>query len=65
MRYLGATPLTGDGGAYSLAAEGVRDPLRGSAYAPIWPPLPVPGSPMPGTNAPMYGAGSKAPVSGF
>jgi len=26
--------------------EGLRDAARGSAYAPSWPPIPVPGSPL-------------------
>jgi len=42
----GAAPLTPDGGVYSMTPEGVRDPIRGSAYAPVWPGVPVPGSPI-------------------
>ncbi|MGO8993496.1 MAG: hypothetical protein ACLQVI_09205 [Polyangiaceae bacterium] len=44
--YFGAAPLTPDGAAFSLAPEGVRDPFRGTPYAPSWPPLPVKGSPV-------------------
>ena len=44
--YFGAAPLTEDCGAYTLAPEGVKDPVRGTALAPAWPTLPVPGSPI-------------------
>ncbi len=42
----GSAPLALDGGTFSLARDGVKDPFRGTAYAPRWPPLPVPGSPV-------------------
>jgi hypothetical protein len=42
----GAVPVTPDGALYRLAPEGVVDPARGSRYAPVWPPVPVPGSPV-------------------
>ncbi len=44
--YFGAAPLTPDGGAYTLGPDGLRDPVRGSLFAPAWPNLPVPGSPI-------------------
>ena len=44
--YFGAAPLTPDGGAYALGADGLFDPARGSVYAPVWPDVPVPGSPV-------------------
>ena len=43
-RYFGVIALTADGRDYELAPEGVKDPVRGTANAPIWPELPVPGS---------------------
>jgi hypothetical protein len=42
---LGSAPLTPDGQSYELAPSGVRDPVRGTAFAPSWPALPVAGSP--------------------
>jgi len=42
---LGRAPLTPDGRPYSFAADGIRDPLRGTLHAPSWPTVPVPGSP--------------------
>jgi hypothetical protein len=44
LAYFGAVPMPPYGGAYSLGPEGVRDPVRGTASAPRWPALPVPGS---------------------
>lgn len=44
--YFGAAPMTRDGTPSTLAPDGVRDPLRGTPYAPSWPPLPVTGSPV-------------------
>ncbi len=35
-----------DGGAFTLTKAGIRDPSHGTAYAPVWPALPVPGSPV-------------------
>lgn len=45
LAYLGSMPVPPDGGAWSLAADGVRDPRRGSPSAPVWPALPIAGSP--------------------
>ena len=42
--YFGAAPTPPYGGVYTLATDGLRDPALGSANAPRWPPLPVPGS---------------------
>jgi hypothetical protein len=44
LSYFGAAPMPPYGGAYALAPDGVRDPLRGSPSAPAWPALPVNGS---------------------
>jgi hypothetical protein len=41
----GSMPVPPEGGQWTLAEDGVHDPHRGSASAPIWPELPVPGSP--------------------
>jgi hypothetical protein len=38
--------VTPDGGAWTLAKEGLRDPARGTHYAPVYPDVPVPGSPV-------------------
>jgi hypothetical protein len=46
LAYEGAEPLPPDGGHYTLAADGVRDPARGSAVRERWPALPVAGSPV-------------------
>jgi hypothetical protein len=46
MAYFGGVPLGPDGGQFTLAKEGVLDPVRGTAYAPVWPALPIPGSPV-------------------
>lgn len=46
LAYFGAFPVTPDERAYTSGATGLIDPVRGSAYAPIWPELPVPGSPL-------------------
>lgn len=42
----GAVPVTPDGGAWTLAKEGLRDPVRGTTYAPVYPDVPVAGSPV-------------------
>lgn len=42
----GAAPVTPDGASYSPAPEGPRDPARGTTYAPMWPAVPVAGSPV-------------------
>jgi hypothetical protein len=44
--YLGHVPLTPDGKLYEYSPEGIRDPLRGTAHAPIFPQTPAPGSPL-------------------
>jgi hypothetical protein len=46
LAYFGVVPLTPDGGFYRLRPEGLEDPARGTAYAPIWPAVPVAGSPL-------------------
>jgi hypothetical protein len=44
LAYFGAVSTPPHGGTYTLGADGVRDPVLGSASSPRWPPLPVPGS---------------------
>ncbi len=44
--YLGTVVVTPEGKNYVLAPEGVKDPDHGTAYAPVYPALPVPGSPL-------------------
>jgi hypothetical protein len=44
--YLGHVPLTPDGRLYELSPEGIRDPLRGTPHAPVFPATPVPDSPL-------------------
>ncbi|HEX6274986.1 MAG TPA: hypothetical protein VFZ53_18215 [Polyangiaceae bacterium] len=44
--YLGHVPLTPDGNVYEYSSQGVRDPLRGTPHAPVFPPTPVDGSPL-------------------
>lgn len=39
--YFGAVTLTPEGNRYGYGPDGVRDPVRGSASAPIFPALPV------------------------
>jgi hypothetical protein len=41
----GAVPVSPDGGAYTLTRQGVGD-SRGTDYAPMWPEVPVPRSPV-------------------
>ena len=45
LAYLGSMPVSPEGGQWTLGDDGVRDPHRGSASAPVWPDVPVPGSP--------------------
>jgi hypothetical protein len=44
--YFGAVPSPPDGGAYTLAPDGVKDPVRGTIHAPTWPAVPIDGSPV-------------------
>lgn len=44
--YFGSVLRTPEGGSYTFGPDGVHDPLRGSAAAPKWPVIPVPGSPV-------------------
>jgi hypothetical protein len=44
--YFGSVPLTPEDRHFAFDASGVRDPLRGNAYAPAWPAVPVAGSPI-------------------
>jgi hypothetical protein len=44
--YFGHVPLTPDGNLYEYSVEGIRDPVRGTPYAPVFPPAPVEGSPL-------------------
>jgi hypothetical protein len=46
LAYFGSAPITPDGASWSLSPQGVRDPVRGTPYAPIFPSVPVPGSPV-------------------
>lgn len=46
LSYLGSMPVPPEGGAFRLAEDGVHDPRRGSASEPIWPSVPVAGSPV-------------------
>jgi hypothetical protein len=46
LAYFGAVPLAPDGAPFRLRPEGIEDPARGTAYAPIWPAVPVAGSPL-------------------
>jgi hypothetical protein len=46
LAYLGSVPVPPEGGAFTLATDGVHDPRRGSASAPVWPKVPVAGSPV-------------------
>jgi hypothetical protein len=45
LAYLGSMPVPPEGGQWTLAADGVHDPRRGSPSAPVWPELPIAGSP--------------------
>jgi hypothetical protein len=44
--YFGVVPLTPDGREYEASSEGARDPVRGTAFAPTFPDVPVPASPL-------------------
>jgi hypothetical protein len=46
LAYLGAVPVAPDGGLYRLRPEGIEDPARGTSFAPVWPAVPVAGSPL-------------------
>lgn len=46
LRWLGAVPLTADGKLYRRERDGLNDPERGSAHAPVWPKVPVANSPL-------------------
>jgi hypothetical protein len=43
---LGVVPLTLEGKDFTLGPDGVAFPPRGTINAPVWPELPVPGSPL-------------------
>jgi hypothetical protein len=42
----GVVPLTLEGQDFTLGPDGIGFPPRGSANSPIWPDVPVPGSPL-------------------
>jgi hypothetical protein len=42
----GAMPVSPDGAAYTLGKQGIGDAARGTEYAPVWPEVPVNGSPV-------------------
>jgi hypothetical protein len=44
LAYFGAVSTPPHGGAYTLAADGIRDPVLGSRSSPSWPRVPVEGS---------------------
>jgi hypothetical protein len=46
IAYFGAVPVTGDGTAFGLTPQGVSAPPRGTEVSPVWPAVPVPGSPV-------------------
>jgi hypothetical protein len=46
IAYFGSAPVSPDGKPYAAGREGAIDPSRGSAFAPKWPDVPVPGSPV-------------------
>ncbi len=46
IAYFGAVPVSPDGGAYAMTTDGLRDPMRGTLHAPVWPKLPVDDSPV-------------------
>jgi hypothetical protein len=42
----GVAPVTPDGQSYVPSPQGAKDPLRGTEVAPVWPKVPVEGSPV-------------------
>jgi len=44
LAYFGAVSTPPHGGTYTLAADGIRDPVLGSQSSPTWPRVPVEGS---------------------
>jgi hypothetical protein len=42
----GAVPVSPDGDAYTLSRQGIGDAARGTEVAPVWPDVPVTGSPV-------------------
>jgi hypothetical protein len=44
--YFGAAPMTPDGAVFAATTQGPRDPARGTAFAPVWPEVPVAHSPV-------------------
>lgn len=46
LTHFGMIPVTIDGKTYAWRADGLLDPTRGTAHAPLWPKLPVSGSPL-------------------
>jgi hypothetical protein len=55
MAVLGAVPITPNGHSYAPAPDGARDPARGTPHAPMWPAVPVPGSPVEKVMAALSG----------
>lgn len=55
MAIMGAVPMTPDGQTYVAAPDGPRDPARGTPHAPMWPSVPVPGSPVEKVMATLAG----------
>jgi hypothetical protein len=43
LAYFGAVSTPPHGGSYTIAADGVRDPLLGSLSSPTWPKVPISG----------------------
>jgi hypothetical protein len=46
LALFGSVPVTPDGRPFALGDEGLVDPVRGSAFRPTWPKLPVSGGPL-------------------
>jgi hypothetical protein len=57
--YFGSRVLTRDGQPFVPGPDGPRDPARGTDYAPIWPELPVRGSPVERLLARLVGVRSE------